>query len=238
MSHRRAPLALLLGCALAATAAPACEKSGASHHDAPGAARRAAPAMPDDRPYLIDMPADWALLPERSPSMPADLPPSAPEPRVPHRIETQTWRGPQVELLITWILADTPAGADGVHRLWSDTFVWSHNSVHRRGGVKALRGTRSNTGDMLKERYDWQNPANGTTSMSRTLAFLTVDAHPAVVTARCVIASIDEAAVAGPRATCERTLTSLRVPPGGFVSMRELPQRPAAAPQAAPETSP
>jgi hypothetical protein len=224
MSHRRARHSLLLGCALAALAAPASAAPGTAPTAAPGTA-------PGDRPYRLDVPAGWTLVPGQPASWAADLPPPGPvPPGLPYTLQTQTWRGPQASLIVTWILADAPADADAVHRLWGHTFVWSHNSLKKWKDVTGPRGPRSNTWDMLVERYEWQHLTNRTTSMSHTLAFLTTDSRPAVVNVRCVIPSIDEAAVAGPRAICERTLRSLQVPPGRFKPLATRPPRDANTP--------
>lgn len=251
MSHRRARHSLLLGCALAALAAPASAAPGTAPTGttAPAAAPSAGAAGPtapggdsDDSPLHFEVPAGWESLPEQSErittELQTELAATPPVPGMSFRAKARTWRGPDAALVVTWQHSTAPAMAPAESPSIAARALLDHmratpaDAALDPGDTKLVSWNESVVQGMAEAELTWQHLANQTTTLSRALVFASADKRLGMVRADCVIASVDPAALAAPRSTCEQALASLSVtaPADRLTTLDALPP---ASPEAA-----
>lgn len=218
MSHRFASVLLSAWCALAALAAPAA-------------------AAPDD-PYRIDVPAGWNLLPDQSQRLgeilTAELASTPPVPGLAFTAQARNWRGPDAGLVVTWLAATAPAtdAPAAARALLEHMRATPTHAALDAGDTRVLSWREGAAEGTAEGHLAWQHAANGTTTLSRALVYLTAAGQPAMIRADCIIPAIDDATLAAPRAACEAVLASLAltVPAAERAPLAALPP---AAPAAA-----
>jgi hypothetical protein len=244
ISHWRARHSLLLGCALAALAAPAIAAPGAAPGTAPAATDTpgALPAGNADSPLHFEVPAGWQHLPEQSEritvELQTDLVANSPVPGLSFTAQASTWRGADAALVVTWLHATTPAESptSAARALLDHMRATPADAALDRGDTRLVSWNESTARGMAEAELTWQHLANQTTTLSRALVFATADGRPGMVRADCVIAAVtDDAAMATPRAACEQALASLgvTVPAERLTSLDALPPASPEAPAAA-----
>jgi hypothetical protein len=195
MSHRFASILLPAWCAMAALAAPAA----------------AAPA----EPYRIDVPAGWNLLSDQSQRLgeilTAELASTPPVPGLTFQAQARNWRGPDAGVVVTWLAATAPAtdAPAAVRALLDHMRATPTHAALNDGDTRVLSWRDVAAEGTAEGHLAWQHVANGTTTLSRALAYVTATGQPAMVRADCIIPAIDDAALAAPRAACETVLASL-----------------------------
>lgn len=217
MSHRFASV-LLSACAMAALVAPAA-------------------ADPGD-PYRIDVPAGWTLLPDQSQRLgeilTAELASTPPVPGLAFTAQARNWRGPEAGLVVTWLAATAPAkdAPAAARALLEHMRATPTHAALNEGDTRVLAWRDAAAEGTAEGHLAWQHVANGTTTLSRALVYVTATGQPAMVRADCIIPALDGAALAAPRPACEAVLASLAltVPAAARAPLAALP---AAAPAGA-----
>lgn len=201
MSHRFASVLVSVWCAIAALVAPAA-------------------AAPGD-PYRIDVPAGWNLLADQSQRLgeilTAELASTPPVPGLTFTAQARNWRGPEAGLVVTWLSATTPAkDAPAAVRALLDHMQATPTHAALNDGDTRTVSWRDSVADGTAEGYlAWQHVANGTTTLSRALVYLTATGQPVMVRADCIIGQLVEvgdsaqATPAPSRAACDAVLASL-----------------------------
>lgn len=222
MSHRFASVLLSACCAVAALVAPAA-------------------AAPGD-PYRIDVPAGWNLLPDQSQRLgeilTAELASTPPVPGLAFTAQARNWRGPDAALVVTWLGATTPArdAPAAARALLDHMHATPTDAALNDGDTKILSWRDSVEGGTAEAHLVWQHLANGTTTLSRALVYVSATGQPAIVRADCIIGEIinveDVAQAAPPRAACEAALASLALtlPADQRAPLAALPPAGTAAP--------
>jgi hypothetical protein len=240
MSHRRARHSLLLGCALAALAAPASAAPGTAPTAAPTATAVPTPdnAQQGDSPLDIEVPAGWEPLPDQSARISIELntelvasPPVPDLSDVPFTAQARTWRGPEAALVVSWMHAAAPARSpsSAARALLDRMRATPADAALDPGDTRLVSWNEAVTQGVAEAELTWQHLANQTTTLSRALVYATADARPGMIRADCVIAAViaanDSAAPSEPRAACERALASLTltVPAARLASLDALP---------------
>jgi hypothetical protein len=225
MSHRFASVLLSAWCAMAVLVTPAA-------------------AAPGD-PYRIDVPAGWDLLPDQSQRLgeilTAELASTPPVPGLAFTVQARNWRGPDAALVVTRLDATAPAkdAPAAARALFDHMHATPTHAALNAGDTKILSWRDSASAGTAEAHLVWQHLANGTTTLSRALVYLTATGQPAMVRADCIIGEIvnveDGASVgqtASPRAACEAVLASLALtlPADQRAPLAALPPAGTAAP--------
>ena len=110
--------------------------------------------------------------------------------------QARNWRGPEAGLVVTWLAATAPArdAPAAARALLEHMRATPTHAALNDGDTRVLSWRDAAAEGIAEGHLAWQHVANGTTTLSRALVYVTATGQPAMVRADCIIPAIDDAA--------------------------------------------